>query len=73
MSPSRRDVLQTGLTVIVGGKPTTPPPAPMIGFMHVHDAKTYEPGGYGRVSITPRPDGSFIVRPLREGVSAWTD
>ncbi len=70
---SQRDVIRATFTVIRGGKADPPPVPAMIGFLHVTDAESFDPGGYGRVAVTPRPDGSFLVRPVRSGRGAWQD
>ncbi len=73
---THRDAVRSRLTLIEGGKPAAPvapPDSPMIGFMHVHDAETGESGGYGKVAITPRPDGTYLVRPVRGGETGWKD
>ncbi|MDP9355924.1 MAG: hypothetical protein M3R02_11720 [Chloroflexota bacterium] len=76
---TRRDMLKAGAGLALGA--TLPAeaatvaaqPAPMIGFLHVTDAQTFEPGGYGRVAVTSLPDGSYLVRPVRSGPQAWQD
>ncbi len=68
----RRYAIRSTFTVIRGGK-ADPPPAPAwLGFLNVQDAETGAIAG-GRVAVTPRPDGTYLVRPLRSGKTAWKD
>ncbi len=72
---NRRDAVKASLTVIVGGKAgkPTPPPPTLRGWLTYQNRETGEMGGYGQVDVIPRPDGSYLVRPVRSGADEWRD
>ncbi len=69
----RRDAVKANLTVIVGGRPAAPPPPTLRGWLTYQNMETGEVGGSGEAEVIPREDGSYIVRPVRSGKTAWKD
>ncbi|MDP9470574.1 MAG: hypothetical protein M3Q71_07890 [Chloroflexota bacterium] len=69
---TQRDAIRSTFTVIRGGKADRPPAPAWLGSMTVQDPETGEVAG-GRVAVTPRPDGTYLVRPVRSGPQAWQD
>ncbi len=73
---NRRDAVKSGLTVIVGGKPGPSLPPPTSTYCGALMIFRPEGGiqGSGEVQVTPRRDGSYLVRPVRSAESTgWKD